>query len=179
MICMIDPTPTRRYFQSSLRTLLLVVMLLAIMFLSFGVPVQREMGWVDAVTGSTKAKTYVTFGFEMPPLLKTTPIIKQSALADWLEKQEGGLTYDWRHVNGTLKTIWGTNVGWGHGSAPPIYFFPGELLERFVKSSSDEDLRHFIDVMRHGTKEEQKAVVDAAVNKELTAIEQETANESH
>jgi hypothetical protein len=176
---MIDPTPTRRYFQSSLRTLLLVVMLLAIMFLSFGVPVQREMGWVDAVTGSTKAKTYVTFGFEMPPLLKTTPIIKQSALADWLEKQEGGLTYDWRHVNGTLKTIWGTNVGWGHGSAPPIYFFPGELLERFVKSSSDEDLRHFIDVMRHGTKEEQKAVVDAAVNKELTAIEQETANESH
>ena len=56
------------------------------------------------------------------------------------------------------------------GSAPPIYSFPPDLLERFVKSSSDQDLRQFVDVMRHGTKQEKEAAVDAAVNKEFAAM---------
>ena len=143
---------------------------LAILFLSFTVPVTREMGWIDAVTASTKHQTYVTFGFDMTPLIETTPVIEPSPLADWLARQEGEVTYDWRHINGTMKTIWGKSVGCGHGAAPPIYFFPRDLLERFVKSSSDNDLRHFVDVMRHGTKQEQKAAVEAAVNKELGAM---------
>jgi len=171
-----DTQSARRRFQFCLRTLLVVVALCAVPFLFFGGPVQREMGWIDAVTASTKQQTYVTFGFEMPPLILTTPVIKPSPLADWLARQEGTVTYDWRHVNGTLKTIWGTSVGWGHGSAPPMYFFSRDLLERFVKSSSDNELRHFVDVIRHGTEPEQKAAVEAAVNKELDAMCQETAN---
>jgi hypothetical protein len=127
------------------------------------------MGWIDAVTASRKHQTYVTFGFDMTPLIKTTPVIEPSPLATWLARQETGMTYDWRHVNGTLKTIWGKPVGFGHGSAPPIYFFPGDWLEHFVKSSSDEDLRHFVDVMRHGTEQEQETAVRTAVDKELAA----------
>ncbi len=142
----------------------------AILLASFIIPVQREMGWIDAVTASTKHQTYVTFGFDMTPLMTTAPVIESSPLAEWLRHQEGDMTYDWRHVNGTLKTIWGTPVGFGHGSAPPIYFFPKELLEQFVKSASDEELRRFVQVMRRGTKEEQRAAVDAACEKELAAM---------
>ncbi len=130
--------------MSRRRIIVIVVLVvgLAILLLSFVVPVQREMGWVDAVTRSTKDQTYVTFGFEfeMAPLMKTTPIVEPSPLADWLARQDGEVKYEWRHVNGTLKTIWGTPVGWGHGSAPPILFFHPVLLEQFVKSSSDDDL---------------------------------------
>ena len=143
---------------------------LVILFLSFAVPVQREMGWIDAVTASTKQQTYLTFAFDMTPLTKTTPVIEPSPLAHWLARREGEVQYDWRHVNGTLKTIWGTPVGFGHGPAPPIYFLQGSLLEHFVDSSSDEDLRHFVDVMRHGTKQEQEAAVKAATDKALTAM---------
>lgn len=135
-----------------------------LLLLSFIIPVKREMGWVDAITGSTKEQTYVTFGFDMTPLVETIPIINPSPLAKWLMRQEGDFKYEWRHVNGTLKTIWGKPVGFGHGSAPPIYFFSGDLLEQFVKSSSDEELKHFVEIMRHGTKQEQEAAVEAATD---------------
>jgi hypothetical protein len=146
------------------------VICMLILFLSFIVPVQREMGWIDALTASMKYQTYLTFGFEMTPLLKSTPVIKPSPLANWLERQEGKLEYNWRHINGTLKTIWGKPFAFGHGSAPPIYFLKGDMLEHFVISSSDEELRHFVDVMRHGTNEEQEAAVKAAVDKALAAM---------
>jgi hypothetical protein len=145
---------------------------LVILLLSFGVPVKREMRWIDSVTASKKRQTYVTFGFDMTPLMKTTPVIEPSPLADWLAPREGEVQYDWRHVNGTLKTVWGTSAGFGHGAAPPIYSLQGDLLESFVKSSSGEDLRRFVDVMRHGTPQDQKAAVKAAVHEALVAMSQ-------
>lgn len=157
----------------SLRSIVITVVVvagLAILLLSFTVPVQREMGWIDAVTASEKHQTYLTFSFDMTPLIETTPVIEPSPLADWLARREGGVTYDWRHVNGTLKTIWGKAVGFGHRSAPPIYLLRGDLLEYFVKSSSDKDLERFVDVMRHGTKQEQEAAVKAAVDKALAPM---------
>ena len=140
-----------------------IVVCSVLLFLSFVMPVQREMGWIDAVTASTKHQTYITFNFDMTPLMTTTPEIKQSLLAEWLIRKEGKIEYDWRHVNGTLKTIWGKPVGWGHGFSPPIRRL--WLLDDFVKSSSDEDLRHFVDVMHHGSKKEQEDAVKAAIEK--------------
>ena len=141
---------------------------LALLVLSFAVPVQREMGWIDAVTASRKHQTYVTFGFDMRPLMKTTPVIEPSPLADWLARREGQVDYDWRLVEGTLKTLWGTSVGHGHGPAPPILQFR-LFVEHFVKSASDEDLQRFVNVMRHGTQREQTAAIEAAVDKEIAA----------
>jgi hypothetical protein len=146
-----------------------------ILLFSIGVPVQREMEWIDAVTGSWKHQTYVTFSFDMTPLFKTTPVIEPSPLADWLARQAGGVTYDWRCMNGTLKTIWGTPVGFGHGRAPPIHQLRGELLRHFVQVSSDEDLRRFVDVMRHGTEQQQEATVKAATDTTLAAMYQDAS----
>jgi hypothetical protein len=128
------------------------------------------MGWIDAVTASRKNQVWVTFTFDMTPLMKTTPVVELSPLATWLARREGEIEYDWHHVNGTLKTIWGTSVGFGHGSAPPIYCLQGDLLEIFVNSSSDEDLGMFVDVMRHGTMQEQEAAVKAVTDKALAAM---------
>jgi hypothetical protein len=141
---------------------------LVVLLLSFATPVHEEMGWTDAVTGSTKRQTYVTSGFDMPPLMKTTPIIEPSPLAEWLARQEGPVTYDWRLVGGTLKTIWGKPVGHECGAAQPIFLLRC-FLDQLVKSSSDKELRRFVGVMRHGTRQEQEAAVKAAVDKVLAA----------
>jgi hypothetical protein len=153
--------------MSRRRTIFTVVLIagLAIVYLSCTVPVTRQMGWIDAVTGSTKHQVYVTLGFDRKLLGESTPVIDVSPLAKWLERREGTLTYDWRHVEGTLRTIWGTSVGSGHGRAPPILEFPIERLDHFVKSSSDQELQRFVDIMRRGTRQEQEAAVESAVNK--------------
>jgi len=160
-------TAPTRCFQFRLPKPLVVVMLFVILLLSFVVPVQRKMVWIDAITASTKTQTYVILSYDMTPLMKTVPRIKLSALADWLAKKEGGLTFDWHYAGGPLTTIWGTTIGRDCWSPPPIYPFRGDSLEDFVKSSSDEDLRHFVDVMRHGTEQEQRAEIHAAIEKLL------------
>ena len=119
---MTDPTPTRRRFQFSLRTLLVVVTICAVLLLSFIVPVRQEMDWIDEVTASTKHQTLITFGFEMTPLMKTTPVIKSSPLADWLESREGDVTYRWRFLSGPLETLWGTCAGHACGFGPTDLF---------------------------------------------------------
>ena len=149
----------------------IIIAVLAILVPSFVVPVQREMGWIDAVTASKKRQTYVTFGFDMQPLMKTTPTIETSPLADWLVQREGKIEFDWRHVNGTLKTIWGKPVGYGHDRSPPIYPSYGDLMKDFVSLSSDEDLLHFVEIMRHGSEEEQEAEVNAAIQKALSHVD--------
>jgi hypothetical protein len=143
------------------------VALLAIFFLSFCIPVQREMGWIDSVTGSTKHQTQATIGFDMAPFWQATPVVKPSALAQWLARHEREIVYDWRHVNGTLKTIWGASAGFEHGDAPPIYSLPEQAIRPFVESSTDEELRQFIEVMRKGTHQAQEAAVNAAVERGL------------
>jgi hypothetical protein len=158
-------TATTDRFQFRLRKLLVVVMIFAVLLLSFVVPVKEEKYWIDAVTASTKTQTNVTFSFRMSPLLKSTPRVKSSALADWLAQKEGGLTYDWRFVGGRLTTIWGTSLAYECGIDQPIFSFSEDVSRDFVKSSSDEELRHFVDVMRHGTKQEQQAAVHAAFEK--------------
>jgi hypothetical protein len=142
---------------------------MAIFFLSFVVPVKREMGWTDAVTRSEKRQTYITFSFGLPPLLKTSPVIEPSPLATWLARQDGEVEYHWCHTNGTLKTIWGTSVGCGHGRAPPIHLLPAGMLECFVASSTDDELRRFVDVMRHGNEQEQEAAVQAVAKRILNS----------
>ena len=142
---------------------------LVILLLSFFVPVQYRNGWIDPVTGARKHQTDLTFSFDMKPFFKTTPIIQSSALADWLARREGGVTYQWRYSSGALQTVWGMSLGYSDGDSLFMRRLSLNQIEDFVKSSSDDELGHFVDIMRHGTKEKQEVAVEAAVTKALAA----------
>ena len=93
---------------------MVAIAVIVLVTLSRNLTVKREMGWTDAVTGSTKAQSLWLFGID------TTPVVRQSALAAWLERAEGKTSYDWRHVRGTWMTLSGRSRGFGHGRAPAI-----------------------------------------------------------
>lgn len=123
------------------------------------------MGWVDAVTGSRKRQTLWLWGID------SQPVIEPSALELWLIAREGAIQHDWRHTEGTWKTIWGRSTGWSHGRAPATYSlsYPG-LIEIFVRESSDEELAAFVDTMRHGSRDEKDAAVSAASDRILATL---------
>jgi hypothetical protein len=149
---------------------LLVIAGLVILAASAVVPVRGKAYWIDPISGSTKRQTYMTFGFGMKPVWKSTPVIEPSPLADWLLQEERDATCNWSFVSAGLDTIWGVTVERGCSSAPPIFLLQDGLQDLFIKSSSNEELRHFVDVMRHGTKEKQRAAVEVAAEKALAAM---------
>ena len=148
----------------------LVIAGLVILAASVVVPVRGRAYRIDSITGSTKRQTCVTFGFGMKSLWKSTPVIEPSPLAHWLLQEKGDASYNWSFVSAGLDTIWGVTVERGCSSAPPIFLLEDGLQDLFIKSSSNEELRHFVDVIRHGTKEEQRAAVEVAAEKALAAM---------
>lgn len=146
-----------------------IVVGLVFLVVSLCVPVKQNMTWIDPVTGSWKHQSGLTLSSDMKPLLTTTAAIEPSPLAMWLVRREGRVQYNWHSLNTTWKTLWGTVTGLGCSRAPPIYSLRGDLLEYFVKSSSDDDLRCFVDVMRHGTEAEQRAAIESAGRKAIDA----------
>ena len=133
------------------------ILLLILAFTAVTTPVWRQMVWIDAVSGSTKERVDWVFG------LNGSETIKRSALSDWIERQEGNVTFDWRHVNGTWFTILGRPTGFSHGRAPAIYIFPEYYIRTFVENSDDDELRRFVDTMRSGSDDEQhEAVLEAS-----------------
>jgi hypothetical protein len=137
----------------------LAATMFAVAIASIALPLKRQMQWVDAVSGSTKEQCIWRFGYNDPA------VIQRTELADWIEAQEGTHTFDWRHVNGTWKTLWGTPRDFGHGPAPAIYSLQGPMMDSFVNRSSNDELREFVEIMRSGTKSEQYDAVFAAIDK--------------
>lgn len=137
---------------------------LVILLLSLVVPVRNELGWTDPVTGSRKHQTRWTWCGVVTPI-ETTPIIRASPLAEWIIRREGTITYDWRSTRSTMDTIWGRSVGGAIRDFPPRIFrlyFP--VQENFIKSSTDEEVQQFIDIMRRDGRGQFEAI-EAAYTK--------------
>ena len=128
-----------------------------LLILSISFPVNQNAAWMDAVTGSMKYRTTRLFGFD------DEAVITPSPLGEWLIDREGSIQYDWRKIQGDQNLIWGHTVTRSHGRAPVIFRLRGERLRQFVESSSDDQIRVFIQVMREGTKVQRDAAVEAAL----------------
>ncbi len=148
--------------RASKLTVWLAAAVVVLLVVSLVVPAKLESGWVDPVTGTTRYETRWLGCFS------GTPTIERTALDAWLVREEGLVTYDWRQIVGTSGTIWGRAHSRGHGRAPEVLSLRGELMTMFVKASSDDELRRFVDTMRHGTRSEQRDAVNRAFE---TAIE--------
>jgi hypothetical protein len=132
---------------------------LAILALSFVLPVQDTVRWVDPTTGSTKRQYSIWPFFRMPAEIRPSP------LADWLARREGSVAYRWKYLSNHARTIWGTVDCFGDGAAPPIYRLHPFTIGPFVEASSDEELAQFTAVMRNGTMKDQESAVKAAEDK--------------
>jgi len=154
-------TMTRHKVALGLSGLLVISPL--IVFTMF--PVKRELGWIDANSGTMKYQTAWTFGYT------THARIEPSALDEWATKNGALPSRDWRLVTGTWKNLWGRSMGYGHGSAPQIYPLRDEMMDLFVAHSEDDELAAFISIIKNGSDAEQEDAVDSAVDKAIEAIE--------
>ena len=77
-------------------------------------------------------------------------------------------TPSWQFLHNTHRNIFGgvTRYEYECGVHPPIYELRPVLTE-FAASSTDEELRQFASLMQSGTAAEQKAAIEAAIEKGL------------
>ena len=120
-------------------------------------PSRREMGWIDAVSGSMKHQTQWLLSDWI--VFETRSVMERSALEEWIIEHEGIHRHDWRHVNGTRTTLWSREFG--HDQAPAIYQLR-RVLDDYVRLASDEEIAEFVRQMRTGTEAEQEAAVEQA-----------------
>lgn len=145
---------TRQFIKRAVEWSVVPAVLL-VLVLSDRFAIRTEMGWIDAVTGSSKDETRWIFGFI------SNPSFEQSELEKWLVRREGEIQHDWRSVKGTLKNVWGRKLGSAHGAAPAIYYLDHDFMKIFITESTDEQIAQFIHTMRYGTEDQQRLAVNA------------------
>jgi hypothetical protein len=79
-----------------------------------------------------------------------------SALEIWLQLTEPGFKPTWQHVSTQTYFLLGRSCG--VGERPEIYFL-SPLLDDVVPQLSDERIGALVAVLRHGSREEQKQMI--------------------
>ena len=102
------------------------------------------------ITGSTL--THRTFlGRAQPPERKVT------ALENWLRLREPEFEPQWQHLSRAEIRIAGGRYACGR--APEIYGYR-RSLENMLAHMMDEEIAEMVEILRHGSKEEQRSVLD-------------------
>ena len=133
-------------------------------FIPMQVGVRQESSWVDAVSGSMKRETVSAWG------RSAGEVAEPSALATRLRRAGIAWTPEWRFLHTVNVNAFGRAVGYECGTAPPIYQIR-PVLGEFARGCNDDGLREFVRVMQTGTEAEREAVVGAAGEKGLRALE--------
>lgn len=151
----------RRWWRRAI--IALVIVFTAVLLLP-PITVRQVESRMDPVTGSMTRKTVWLFGITSGPQVDVSPLetrLKASGI-EW--------TRSWRFLHGTHRNIFGGATLHKCGVPPPIYELRPVLTE-FAAASTDEELRQFASLMQFGTAAEQKAAIDAAVEKGLKQLE--------
>jgi hypothetical protein len=145
------------------RALITTVIFLALVLSLPAITVRQIESRVDTVTGSMSWKTVWLFGFTSGPRVDMSPLELRlkNAGVQW--------TPSWHFLHNTHRNLLGGATCHECGSAPPIYRLR-PLLGQFAAASTNTELREFVRVMQTGTEAEQKATVDAAVEKGLQSV---------
>lgn len=126
------------------------------------ISVRRTQSRMDAITGSMEWQTTWPLGITAGPRIYPSP------LENRMTKMGVTWTRDWRSLNTTHETLTGQPTYRGCGMAPRIYELH-PMLDIIEKSSSDQEIRQFVDVMQHGTDEQQREAIDAAADRALSS----------
>lgn len=139
--------------KSSILTTVLVIAAAAAA--SWIIPIEERKVFMDSATGSTRIVC------ERWPCFKSEER-RPSPLRRRLERLGKAGTYDWRFVSSRALNFWGEPLVRACGSPPAIYDLSGEILsQRLVADSTEAQLIDFVTVMRCGSDEEQRALIEA------------------
>ena len=148
-------------FQFRLRSLLLAVAGLGLLFASWMFDARHDRGWIDPVTGSMKRQT-TWFGIG-------SPIVERSAIEKWIVRRDGHYVNQWKFLHDTSKSLFGIPICFGCGRAPEIYSLSaGEFNDRFVARATDQEIGDFVAVMETGSSDQKLKAVEAATKKALS-----------
>jgi hypothetical protein len=133
-----------------------VALLLLLGGLSF-VPVRRVVNDIDAVAGSTREQTS-WLGVRGVAIVSTSPLETRlkSAKIDYRP--------DWHTLSDYEYSVLGFRNSRGHGTAPPVHAIY-RWLDRWVATATEDELRNYVRIMQTGTETEQRAVVQAMIDR--------------
>jgi hypothetical protein len=145
------------------RALITLVIIFAAVLLLPPITVRQVESRMDPVTGSMTLKTVWLFGITSGPQLDVSPLetrLKTSGI-EWMRS--------WQFLHNTHRNIFGRATRYECG-IPPLIYELRPVLAEFAAASTDEELRQFTSLMQSGTDAEQKAAIDAAVEKGLEQL---------
>jgi len=152
-----------------LRTPFILVIATVLGLIALGnVPYQTERLWIDPITGSTKTQTCWLFVCQ-------NPVIKRTALEDWIVAHEGAYQPAWKRLS-TLSRNGLGQVCRACSMAPAIHqLCSSGLLADYVRDSPDPEIREFVRVMRQAPSPEQERAVEAVCHVTMkTSLKTET-----
>ena len=131
------------------------IVVVVVLILLALIPTRSDTIWVDPVTGSVKRQASWQ-------VCRRPPIVETSAIERWIVRREGSHVPTWRFVSRSTRTIFGRPLSIACGEAPMYLLRAGDLNDRFVLNSTNEQIVKFINLMRTGSAEERRESVQAA-----------------
>lgn len=158
-----EPSKPSRLSRTLWRQAVVIGLVVLVVAAMPGVTVRKVESRIDEVTGSMSWENVWIFG------ITSGPRITPSSLETRLKQSGISWTPRWHTLHNTHRNIFGSALRYDCSSAPPIFEIR-LVLREFATTCTDDDLREFVRVMQSGTESEQKAAVDAANEKALTAL---------
>lgn len=131
--------------------------LIAIVFGSPMIRYKEVKTWICPISGSMRTRTTWFGGFIHEERTET-------ALEKWLKHREPGFQPNWQPLSTTTYFIHGCSRACAR--APEIYLVK-PVLDDFVENSSEEKIAGFVAVLRHGSPDEQRRVVQSVADEAL------------
>ena len=133
---------------------------LTVLLLSVGplIPCRKAKLWVCAISGSTR--TDITwFGYFHSQQRSVSP------LENWIKVREPDFAPQWQPV--ATYTHYVLGYGCGVGNRPEIYQLRS-LLGEVVEKTSEERIARLVAVLRHGSADEQRQMVESLADEVLS-----------
>jgi len=152
--------PPRGPFRRRDTRIAVLLVLPGLVILSAFVSIRQTRKRMDSVTVSIERRTDWPLGITSGPVVLVSPLE--------VRLRTSGIPWKphWQFLDGTRSTVFGIVAQRECGAAPPIYRLR-PVLAQFVTASTDDEIRAFVKVMQSGTEIEQRAAIEAAVEKSL------------
>ncbi|MCC7146775.1 MAG: hypothetical protein IT443_10040 [Phycisphaeraceae bacterium] len=112
--------------------------------------------WMCGVCGSKKQQSTWLWG------IGTQPRVEESALAMWMAEHRLRHEHQWVYTHGRAYSLLGPAARLT-GELPAIsMLLSNDLMAHFVRKASEEEITAFLDVMNHGTTQQQEEAIQDA-----------------
>lgn len=154
------PSIARPRWRWLLRTLIILIVTLLLTIAAESITYRIDSTYVDTVTGSMSSRTTWLHGLYSNSQTTVSPLetrLRTSGIP-WAPQ--------WRLLSEHYVTL----LTRARACNTDAHHIHGNFLPNFVAASSDDELHEFIRIMESGTNAEQRAAVEAAMEKALNYL---------